>query len=74
MRDETMSTNEMYVRNTLIAVIGFVMFFAVAMGTVLYYKALETNEMQSCVKSGKEWTKIHVDGQAGSERVCIDKR
>jgi len=69
-----MSTNEMFVRNTLIVVIGVVMFFAVAMGTVLYYKALETNEMQSCVKSGKEWTKIKVADQPGVERVCISKQ
>jgi len=69
-----MTSYDMYVRNTLIAVVGLVAFFTVGMGTVLYHKQLEAHEMTACVQAGKEWTKIKVADQPGTERVCIDKQ
>jgi hypothetical protein len=68
-----MDRNTMVVRNTLIASIAFVFFFAVGMGTVIYYHEQEGQQMEACVKAGKQWTKIKVENVAGSERVCIDK-
>lgn len=69
-----MSHNKMLVRNTMTAAIAFVAFFAIGMGTVLYYHQQEGQQMLACVKAGKEWTKIKVENVSGAHRVCLDKR
>lgn len=69
------SEHWMVVRNTLIVCITLLGFFSVGMVTVLYYHQQETNKMQACVKSGKEWTVIKPDDHSPNiEHVCLDKK
>jgi hypothetical protein len=69
------STHTMYVKNTITVSLSILAFFGIGMGTALYYHEQNTQQMQACVKAGKEWTVIKPDEHSSNtERVCLDKK
>lgn len=70
-----MNDNEMYVRNFITGALLVLFFTALIVAGIQVHEYQQQQQMEACVKSGKEWTVIKPDAHSSNiERVCLEKK